>query len=113
MASAQTYPVRVEADYPERSSLPLALLFWIKAVLLIPHFILLSFLNIAVFVAVVVGYWVVLFTGKGGVGKTTLAAATAAHLARSGRKALVVSTDPAHSLGDALEADLGGDPVEL
>ncbi len=56
---------------------------------------------------------VVLFTGKGGVGKTTLAAATAALLARSGRKALVVSTDPAHSLGDALEARLGGVPVEL
>lgn len=56
---------------------------------------------------------VVLFTGKGGVGKTTLAAATAVGLARSGRKALVVSTDPAHSLGDALEADLGGEPVEL
>ncbi len=54
-----------------------------------------------------------LFTGKGGVGKTTLAAATAAQLARSGRKALVVSTDPAHSLGDALEAELGGEPVEL
>ncbi|MCW2717755.1 ArsA family ATPase [Pseudonocardia sp.] len=56
---------------------------------------------------------VVLFTGKGGVGKTTLAAATAARLARSGRKALVVSTDPAHSLGDALDADLSGDPTEL
>ena len=56
---------------------------------------------------------IVLFTGKGGVGKTTLAAATAALLARSGRKVLVVSTDPAHSLGDALEADLGGDPVEV
>jgi arsenite-transporting ATPase len=56
---------------------------------------------------------VVLFTGKGGVGKTTLAAATAARLARSGRKVLVVSTDPAHSLGDALEADLGGEPTEL
>jgi arsenite/tail-anchored protein-transporting ATPase len=56
---------------------------------------------------------VVLFTGKGGVGKTTLAAATAARLARSGRKALVVSTDPAHSLGDALEAELDGEPVEL
>ena len=56
---------------------------------------------------------VVLFTGKGGVGKTTLAAATAARLARGGRKVLVVSTDPAHSLGDALEADLGGEPVEL
>ncbi|HET6257020.1 ArsA family ATPase [Pseudonocardia sp.] len=56
---------------------------------------------------------VVLFTGKGGVGKTTLAAATATMLARSGRKVLAVSTDPAHSLGDALEADLGGEPVEL
>ena len=56
---------------------------------------------------------VVLFTGKGGVGKTTLAAATGALLARSGRKALVVSTDPAHSLGDALEAELDGEPTEL
>jgi arsenite-transporting ATPase len=56
---------------------------------------------------------VVLFTGKGGVGKTTLAAATATFLARSGRKVLAVSTDPAHSLGDALEADLGGEPTEL
>ncbi|MDT0350623.1 ArsA family ATPase [Pseudonocardia charpentierae] len=55
----------------------------------------------------------VLFTGKGGVGKTTLAAATAAHLARSGRKTLTVSTDPAHSLGDALEAELGGEPTEV
>jgi arsenite-transporting ATPase len=56
---------------------------------------------------------IVLFTGKGGVGKTTLAAATAAHLARSGRKTLAVSTDPAHSLGDALEAELRGEPVEV
>jgi len=56
---------------------------------------------------------VVLFTGKGGVGKTTLAAATAARLARSGRKCLVVSTDPAHSLGDALGTGLEADPREL
>jgi arsenite-transporting ATPase len=56
---------------------------------------------------------ILLFTGKGGVGKTTLAAATAARLARSGRKALVISTDPAHSLGDALDADLGGEPLEV
>ncbi|MDN5915610.1 MAG: ArsA family ATPase [Pseudonocardia sp.] len=56
---------------------------------------------------------VVLFTGKGGVGKTTLAAATAARLAASGRSALVVSTDPAHSLGDALDVDLGSEPVRI
>lgn len=60
---------------------------------------------------------VVLFTGKGGVGKTTLAAATAARLARSGRKTLVVSTDPAHSLGDALGEQLDdtteNEPAEL
>ncbi|MFC5993400.1 ArsA family ATPase [Pseudonocardia hispaniensis] len=56
---------------------------------------------------------VMLFTGKGGVGKTTLASATAVLLARSGRKTLVVSTDPAHSLGDALEADLDDQPREL
>jgi arsenite-transporting ATPase len=56
---------------------------------------------------------VVLFTGKGGVGKTTLAAATAAHLARSGRKTLVCSTDPAHSLGDALDVELSGEPLEI
>ncbi len=55
---------------------------------------------------------VVLFTGKGGVGKTTLAAATAARLAAAGRKTLVVSTDPAHSLGDALGVHLSGEPTE-
>ena len=56
---------------------------------------------------------VVLFTGKGGVGKTTLAAATGALLSGAGRKSLVVSTDPAHSLGDALGTELGPDPVEV
>ncbi len=56
---------------------------------------------------------VLLFTGKGGVGKTTLAAATAARLAAHGRKALVVSTDPAHSLADVLDVPLGAEPVEL
>jgi arsenite/tail-anchored protein-transporting ATPase len=44
----------------------------------------------------------VLFTGKGGVGKTTTAAATAVQAARAGIKTLVMSTDAAHSLGDAL-----------
>jgi arsenite-transporting ATPase len=58
----------------------------------------------------------VLFTGKGGVGKTTTAAATAVHAARSGIKTLVMSTDAAHSLGDALGVTLvsapeGRDPV--
>ncbi|MFC7133769.1 MULTISPECIES: ArsA family ATPase [Salinibaculum] len=56
---------------------------------------------------------VVLYGGKGGVGKTTCAAATGLAAARAGEDALVVSTDPAHSLGDVLEADLSGDPVEI
>jgi arsenite-transporting ATPase len=59
---------------------------------------------------------VLLFTGKGGVGKTTVAAATAAHAAAQGRKTLVISTDAAHSLGDAFGVDTSerrGDPVEV
>jgi arsenite-transporting ATPase len=55
-----------------------------------------------------------LLTGKGGVGKTTVAAATAVTAARSGCTTLVVSTDAAHSLGDALDRDLsGGEAVEI
>jgi arsenite-transporting ATPase len=54
-----------------------------------------------------------LFTGKGGVGKTTMAAGTAALAAARGRKTLVLSTDSAHSLGDALGAQLGGEPTEV
>jgi arsenite/tail-anchored protein-transporting ATPase len=50
---------------------------------------------------------VLLFTGKGGVGKTSVAAATAARAAARGARVLVTSTDPAHSLGDALDAPLG------
>ena len=54
-----------------------------------------------------------LLTGKGGVGKTTVAAATAVHSARRGLKTLVLSTDPAHSLADALAAPLGPVPTEV
>ena len=51
---------------------------------------------------------VLLVAGKGGVGKTTVAAATALAAARAGRRTLVVSTDPAHSLTDALGLTVGG-----
>lgn len=53
----------------------------------------------------------VLFTGKGGVGKTTLAAATAVAAARAGSRTLVLSTDPAHSLSDVLGLPLTGEPI--
>lgn len=56
---------------------------------------------------------VLLFTGKGGVGKTTAAAATAVSAAGSGLKTLVISTDPAHSLADAFGVALGADPTEI
>ncbi len=55
----------------------------------------------------------VLYGGKGGVGKTTCAAATALAAAERGTDTLVVSTDPAHSLSDSFETDLGADPTEL
>ena len=53
------------------------------------------------------------FLGKGGVGKTTLSAAFALSLARSGKKVLVASLDPAHNLGDVLGAELSGNPVPV
>ncbi len=56
---------------------------------------------------------VVLLTGKGGVGKTTSAAGTAALAARAGRRTLVVSTDAAHSLSDAFGVAAGAEPVEV
>jgi arsenite-transporting ATPase len=56
---------------------------------------------------------VILFTGKGGVGKTTVAAATAVKAAERGHRALVISTDTAHSLGDALEKDVGSEVVRI
>ncbi|MDQ4038604.1 MAG: ArsA family ATPase [Actinomycetota bacterium] len=57
---------------------------------------------------------ILLFTGKGGVGKTTAAAATALRLAERGRKTLVMSADPAHSLADAFGGPAIGDrPSEV
>ncbi len=55
----------------------------------------------------------ILFTGKGGVGKTTLAAATALRCARHGHKTLIISTDAAHSLSDSFEQQLGNTPAEI
>ena len=56
---------------------------------------------------------IILFTGKGGVGKTTLSAATGAYLSELGKKVLVVSVDPAHSLSDVLEEDVGPEPKKI
>ncbi|HIE21954.1 MAG TPA: hypothetical protein EYP73_05080 [Acidimicrobiia bacterium] len=56
---------------------------------------------------------IVLVTGKGGVGKTTVAASTALAAADAGYRTLVTSTDPAHSLADALDMDLGSDPTPI
>ncbi|MEO0895700.1 MAG: ArsA family ATPase [Bacteroidota bacterium] len=56
---------------------------------------------------------IILFTGKGGVGKTTTAAATALMCARQGYKTLVISTDPAHSLSDALNVELQPEPTPV
>lgn len=55
----------------------------------------------------------VLYGGKGGVGKTTCAAATGLALAGRGERTLLVSTDPAHSLGDLLNVSLGGEPTAV
>jgi arsenite-transporting ATPase len=54
-----------------------------------------------------------LFTGKGGVGKTTIAAATAVRCAAAGHRTLVISTDPAHSLADAFDVALETEPREV
>jgi arsenite/tail-anchored protein-transporting ATPase len=56
---------------------------------------------------------VLLFTGKGGVGKTTTAAATALRCADDGLRTVILSTDPAHSLADAFDVPLGPLPVEI
>jgi len=56
---------------------------------------------------------IILYTGKGGVGKTTAAAATALQAAKRGYKTLVVSTDPAHSLRDSFDLEIGPEPKKI
>src|SRR3954467_8364519 len=63
-----------------------------------------------------IGGWMVrilVHTGKGGVGKTTVAAATALRCAERGQRTIVLSTDAAHSLGDAFDTRLGPEPSEI
>jgi arsenite-transporting ATPase len=55
----------------------------------------------------------ILYTGKGGVGKTSVAACTARAAAAGGLRTLILSTDPAHSLSESLETELGTEPVEV
>ncbi|WP_460798321.1 ArsA family ATPase [Nocardioides pacificus] len=56
---------------------------------------------------------ILLFTGKGGVGKSTVASGTAALAAAEGRRTLVLSTDAAHSLADAFGTPIGAEPTEV
>ncbi|CAN5726184.1 ArsA family ATPase [soil metagenome] len=56
---------------------------------------------------------VILFTGKGGVGKTSVSAATALASAATGARTLVMSTDPAHSLADSFDIELAAHPVTI
>lgn len=56
---------------------------------------------------------ILLLTGKGGTGTTTVAAATAVHASRAGHKTLLLSTDPASSVGDALTTAVGPEPAEV
>jgi arsenite/tail-anchored protein-transporting ATPase len=56
---------------------------------------------------------IILYTGKGGVGKTSVAAATARRCAAAGARTLVLSTDPAHSLADSLQAPVEGEPTDM
>lgn len=56
---------------------------------------------------------IILYTGKGGVGKTSIAAATACKIAGEGRKVLIMSTDQAHSLSDSFDIKLSNEPVKI
>jgi len=56
---------------------------------------------------------IILYLGKGGVGKTTVSASTATAIARSGKRVLIMSTDVAHSLADAFSVELSPVPLEV
>lgn len=56
---------------------------------------------------------IILYTGKGGVGKTSIAAATACKIASIGKKVLIISTDAAHSLSDSFNVKLGNEAIEI
>jgi len=56
---------------------------------------------------------IILYTGKGGVGKTSVAAATACCIAKRGKKVLIMSTDQAHSLGDVFGVKLSNTPIKI
>jgi arsenite/tail-anchored protein-transporting ATPase len=61
----------------------------------------------------VTGPRIILYTGKGGVGKTSVAAATARRCAAAGLRTVILSTDPAHSLSDSLGVPLGPEPTAV
>ncbi len=56
---------------------------------------------------------IIVHTGKGGVGKTSISAATALQCSELGLRTIVISTDTAHSLGDSLDMEIGPEPVEI
>src|SRR5207247_9061390 len=56
---------------------------------------------------------IIMYTGKGGVGKTTVSAATAVRCAQLGYRTVVLSTDLAHSLGDSFDRKLAPEPMEI
>lgn len=56
---------------------------------------------------------IIIYTGKGGVGKTSMAAASACKIAGSGKKVLIMSTDQAHSLGDSFDMEIGKEETKV
>lgn len=56
---------------------------------------------------------IIIYTGKGGVGKTSMAAATACKIAGNGKNVLIMSTDQAHSLGDSFDMEIGKEETKI